>query len=97
MPAQPWMGCAVVLLLTHRSGREKTWLIQSRAVPDEDLVAARSRAGSTVCGSCFYLSSSVPVRVFYLFIKVCLVVCLRGSFPGLRNVPVIPGAADLLS
>lgn len=49
VPAQPRMDRAAVLLLTNQEGR--TRLIQSRSLPDEDLVAA-GRVGSSVCGSC---------------------------------------------
>lgn len=74
VPAQPQVLWAAVLLLTNQQGR--TWLIQSRALPDEDLVAA-SCAGSSVCGSCrFYLLTTVGTCVCILFLQVCFVICL---------------------
>lgn len=74
VPAQPQMDWAAVLLLTNQEGR--TWLIQSRSLPDEDLVTA-SHVGSSVCGSCwFYLLVRVGTCARVLFLEVRSVICL---------------------
>lgn len=86
VPAQPQMDRAALLLLTNQEGR--TWLIQSRSLPDEDLVTA-SRAGSSVCGSrWFYLLARLGTCACVLFLSVCLVICFEAVLLGSGISPV---------